>query len=409
MGIAYVSITSHHGIQGARWNPIAGWLAAAGRRPDLANCMAPQFLGNDIYRRSSYGGLHPLAIPRVSTAIDLARALGWIDGRSYRTVRPASVAALSRFHDPDYLAALQQAERDQALPADLQERYRIGRDANPIFPEVFSRPATACGASLKAAALVAEGGVVFSPAGGTHHGRPDRASGFCYLNDPVLAILALLDSGIGPVFYLDIDAHHGDGVQDAFTGDERVWTVSLHEAGRWPHRPPAPAGSLEDRGGGQARNLPLPAGFHDDEMAFLLEAAVLPLIQRVQPAALVLQAGADCLADDPMSGLMLSNAGYWQVLRQVQGMAPRLIVLGGGGYNPWSVARAWVGCWGILTGREPPEELPPAAEALLRAITWRHSRAKNPPARWFTSLTDPPSRGPVRDEIRAIAREVLRP
>jgi acetoin utilization protein AcuC len=404
-----MSALPHIAVFKTRRNLADGWLAPAGHRPDLPNRMAPQFLGNDIYRRSSYGGLHPLAIPRVSTAIDLARALGWIDRRSYREVRPASPAALSRFHDPDYLAALQQAERDQALPAALQERFRIGRDANPIFPEVFRRPATACGASLKAAALVAAGGMVFSPAGGTHHGRPDRAAGFCYLNDPALAILALLDAGIHPVFYLDIDAHHGDGVQDAFAGEARVWTVSLHEAGRWPHRPPAPAGGLADRGGGQARNLPLPAGFHDDEMDFLLEAAVLPLIERVRPAALVLQAGADGLADDPMSGLMLSNGGYWQVLRRVKDLAPRLIVLGGGGYNPWSVARAWVGCWGILTGREPPDRLPPAAEALLRAISWRHSRAKHPPERWFTSLTDPPSRGPVRDEIRAIAREVLRP
>ncbi len=371
--------------------------------------MTPLFLGNDIYRRSSYGGLHPLAIPRVSTAIDLARALGWLGEGRYREVAPASPAALARFHDPDYLAALQQAERDQALPAAQQERYRIGRDSNPIFPEVFTRPATACGASLTAAALVTAGGQIFSPAGGTHHGRPDRASGFCYLNDPVLAILALLDSGIAPVFYLDIDAHHGDGVQDAFADEPRVWTLSLHESGRWPHKPPAPAGGLADRGGGQARNLPLPAGFHDDEMAFLLETAILPLIEQVSPAALVLQAGADCLADDPMSNLALSNGGYWQVLRQVKDLAPRLIVLGGGGYNPWSVARAWVGCWGILTGRAPPEELPPEAEALLRAIRWRNSRAKTPPERWFTSLTDPPSRGPVRPEIRALPQEVLRP
>jgi len=371
--------------------------------------MAALFLGNDIYRRSSYGGFHPLAIPRVSTAVDLARALGWLAPESYHEVRAADAADLVRFHAPDYVAALQRAEQEQDLPADLKQRYRIGLDGNPIFPEVFSRPATACGASLAAAALVADGGRVFSPAGGTHHGRPARASGFCYLNDPVLAILSLLDRGIAPVVYLDIDAHHGDGVQDAFADEPRVWTISLHEAGRWPHRHDKPAGGLADRGGGQARNLPLPPGFHDDELAFLLEAAVLPLLERIGPAALVLQAGADGLADDPMSGLALSNGGYWQVLRLVKDLAPRLIVLGGGGYNPWSVARAWVGCWGILTGQALPERLPPAAEALLRAITWRHSRGKAPPERWFTSLTDPPSRGPVRTDVRALPPEILRP
>jgi len=370
---------------------------------------APLFIANEIYRRSSYGARHPLAIPRVSAAEDLCRALGWLDASNYRESPRATPAELARFHDEDYLAALQQAERDQALPEAAKDRFRIGRDGNPIFPEVFSRPATACGASLLAAALVRDGGRVFSPAGGTHHGRRDRASGFCYLNDPVLAVLALLEAGIAPVAYLDIDAHHGDAVQDAFAGDARVWTISLHEAGRWPHRPPAPAGGVADRGGGQARNLPVPAGFHDDELAFLLEGAILPLLEQVRPAALVLQAGADGLADDPMSGLQLSNGGYWQVAVAVKDLAPRLIVLGGGGYNPWAVARAWSGLWALLAGQTLPERLPAAAEAVLRDLNWRHSLAKRPPERWFVHLTDPPSRGAVRPEIRALPREVLRP
>ncbi len=370
----------------------------------------PRFIGHEIYRRSTYGGRHPLAIPRVSTAIDLCRSLGWLPASRYLDSPQASAAELAAFHLPDYLAALRRAEREQDLPESLKDRYRLGRDSNPIFPEVFSRPATACGASLLAARLLAvEGGAIFSPAGGTHHGRPDRASGFCYLNDPVLAIQSLLAAGVAPVCYLDIDAHHGDGVQDAFAGVPDVWTLSLHEAGRWPHRPPAPAGGLADRGGGQARNLPVPPGFNDDEMACLLETAILPLIERIRPAAIVLQAGADCLADDPLSGLMLSNGGYWQALRAVKDLAPRLLVLGGGGYNPWSVARAWAGNWAILAGHAMPERLPPAAETLLRAIAWRHSRALEPPERWFTALTDPPSHGPVRAEIRAIASEVLRP
>lgn len=377
--------------------------------PDSAVTAAARFIGHDIYRRSTYGGRHPLAIPRVSTAIDLCRALGWLEGDSYLESPQATPEQLAAFHDSDYLAVLQRAEREGGLPEELKDRYRLGRDSNPIFPEVFSRPATACGASLLAAETVLGGGTVFSPAGGTHHGRPDRASGFCYLNDPVLAVQRLLAAGIEPVCYLDVDAHHGDGVQDAFAAERRVWTLSLHEAGRWPHRPPAPSGGLDDRGGGQARNLPVPPGFHDDELAFLLEAAILPLLERIQPAALVLQAGADGLADDPMSGLMLSNGGYWQVLRAVRGLAPRLIVLGGGGYNPWSVARAWAGNWAILAGREMPDRLPPDAEAILRAIRWRHSRALAPPERWFTRLTDPPSRGAVRPEIRAMPMEVLRP
>lgn len=341
--------------------------------------------------------------------MDLIAALGWIEEGHYLDCAQAEVAQLRRFHDPDYLEALQRAERLGGLSVEDKERYRIGRDGNPIFKEVFARPATACGASLAAAQLVAESGIVFSPAGGTHHGRPDRASGFCYLNDPVLAILALLDRSVAPIFYLDIDAHHGDGVQDAFAEDPRVWTVSLHESGRWPHRPPAAAGGLEDRGGGQARNLPLPRGFNDSEMEFLLEAAVLPLIERVEPAALVLQCGVDGLADDPMSKLSLSNRGIWQAVAAVRGLAPRLIVLGGGGYNPWSLARAWAGIWGCLTGRAIPERLGERARALLEGVTWHHSWGRDPKTRWLEELADPPNRGPLSEAVRALPKAVLAP
>ncbi len=366
-------------------------------------------IGNEIYRSSTYGAKHPISIPRVSLALDLILALGWGAGERYLDCDQATEAQLRRFHDPGYLAALQRAEALGALSHADKERYRIGRDGNPIFKEVFSRPATACGASLAAADLVREGGEVFSPAGGTHHGRRDRASGFCYLNDPVLAILALLDAGVEPILYLDVDAHHGDGVQDAFAEETRVWTVSLHEAGRWPHRPPAPSGGLQDRGGGQARNLPLPRGFNDSELDYLLETAILPLAERIEPEAIVLQCGVDGLEDDPMSKLALSNGAIWQVVRAVRGLAPRLIVQGGGGYNPWSVARAWAGIWGCLTERPIPERLPAAAETLLRGVTWRHSRGRQPPDRWFTRLLDPPNRGTVSDEVRALPKAVLAP
>ncbi len=369
----------------------------------------PILIGNEIYRNSSYGSKHPISIPRVSLALDLIAALGWMPKDRYLDCVKAEPKDLLRFHDPGYLAALQRAEILGALSYDEKERFRIGRDGNPIFKEVFSRPATACGASLAAARLVLKGGEIFSPAGGTHHGRADRASGFCYLNDPVLAILSLLDRGLAPILYLDTDAHHGDGVQDAFAEDARVWTVSLHEAGRWPHRPPAPSGGLEDRGGGQARNLPLPRGFNDSEMEFLLESVVLPLAERIQPAAVVMQCGVDGLADDPMSKLGLSNRAIWQAVHAVRGLAPRLIVLGGGGYNPWSVARAWSGIWACLTERSIPERLTSAAEALLSEVTWRHSWGRKPPERWFTQLADPPNRGPLSDAVRALPKAILAP
>ncbi len=382
------------------------------------------FIGSEIYRASSYGQGHPLAIPRVSTCIDLCRDLGWLPERAYIDSPRADANALARFHTPNYIAAVQRAERDQRLSTAASVRYNLGRNGNPIFPEVFSRPATACGASLLAADLLAaENGprAIFSPAGGTHHGLPDRASGFCYFNDPVLAILRLLDLGIERVLYLDVDAHHGDGVQLAFHSEARVLCLSLHEEGRWPmvtRKSTAPKstapksttpglGEAADRGGGHARNFPMPAAFHDDEMAYVMHMGVRPLVADFAPQITVLQCGADGLADDPLSKLGLSNLALWRVVAEARTYAPKLLVLGGGGYNPWTVARCWTGIWAVLNDLEMVERLPRHSEARLRAINWRHSLARNPPESWFTELADRPRGGPIRDAVRRTVARAL--
>ena len=156
----------------------------------------PWFIGSEIYRTSSYGPRHPLAIPRVSSVIDLSRALGWLAPERYLDSPRATPAELARFHHPDYIAALIEAERSQRAPPAVRERYNLGCNGNPVFAEMFRRPATACGGSLMGARLLTASpgrrAIVYNPAGGTHHGRPDRASGFCYLNDPVLAKKTLI-------------------------------------------------------------------------------------------------------------------------------------------------------------------------------------------------------------------------
>jgi acetoin utilization protein AcuC len=365
--------------------------------------MRPLLIGSEIYRGSTYGPKHPLAIPRVSTTLDLIRALGWVGERQYQDSPRATPEQLARFHTRDYIAALMQAEATQRVDPAHRERHRIGADGNPVYRQVFSRPATGAGGVMLAARLTAQGGVVHVPGGGTHHGMPDRASGFCYLNDPVLGLMEWLDLGLDNILYLDIDAHHGDGVQAAFADDPRVFTLSIHEAGRWPH-----TGQLEDRAGGHARNLPVPPDFNDSEMELLLRHAVLPLLRHLRPQAIMLQAGADALAEDPLSRLALSNRAHRAVLRAVLPLAPRLILLGGGGYNPWSVARCWAGLWATLNGFALPQRLPPAAEAVLRGLTWSRAAGRNPPEHWFTTLADAPRPGPVRDEIRHVAAATLR-
>ncbi len=358
----------------------------------------PIYIGSEIYRYSTYGPTHPLAVPRVSTCTDLIRAMGWLDEAQFATAPMASVAEITRFHDPGYVAALQRAERDQAVSQADRDRYRIGIDGNPVYPEIFSRPATSAGGVMLAVGLTLGGGVVHCPGGGTHHGRPDRASGFCYLNDPVLGLLRWLDAGLERIVYLDIDAHHGDGVQDAFADDGRVLTISIHEAGRWPG-----TGLADDRAGGAARNIPVPRGFHDAEMRWLMQHAVLPLIGAHRPQAIMLQAGADSLDEDPLARLSLSNNAYREVAEAVRGAAPRLVVVGGGGYNPYATGRCWAGIWASLNGIAIPDRANPAAEAVLRALTYNRAAGRRPPEHWFTTLRDAPREAMVRDEIKRLA------
>ena len=355
---------------------------------------APLFLGSEIYRGSSYGAWHPLRVPRVSTVMDLARALGWLPRDRFRPSPRARPKALTAWHTAAYVDALIRAEAEQAVDPAIRARHGLGSVSNPIFPEMFRRPATGAGGAILAGELLRDGGAVHLPGGGTHHGLPDRASGFCYLNDPVLAILSLKAHGCRRVAYVDIDAHHADGVEHGFADDPDVLLISIHEAKRWPF-----TGALADRGEGQVFNLPLPRGCGDAAYALARDRVVLPALDRFAPDALVLQCGADAIEEDPLSRLACSNRMHLDMLRALRHAAPRLLVLGGGGYNPWSVGRCWTLLWGALSGRTLPDRLPPEAEAVLQGLTWRGaSRGRTPPAHWFTTLLDPPRDGAVPPE-----------
>ena len=172
--------------------------------------------------------------------------MGWLGDEQFVVAPMAERAAVERFHEPAYVDALERAEATQGVSAEDRARFFIGAENNPVYPEIYRRPMTSAGGVMLACGMVMGGGVVHCPGGGTHHGRPGRASGFCYLNDPVLGMMTWLEAGLDNIVYLDIDAHHGDGVQDAFADDGRVLTISVHEAGRWPH-----TGLLADRAGGR--------------------------------------------------------------------------------------------------------------------------------------------------------------
>lgn len=357
----------------------------------------PLMIGHEIYRASSYGAHHPLRVPRVSTVMDLSRALGWLPQTQFVQSPRAKVAALTGFHTPRYLAALVAAEQQQVVTDEIKARHGLGTPSNPIFTEMYRRPATSAGASLLAGELLAKGGVIYSPAGGTHHGMPDRANGFCYLNDPVLAIQSLRRNGAARIAYIDIDAHHPDGVEHAFADDPDTLLISTHEQNRWPR-----TGALEDRGAGQVWNLPLPAGVGDDVAALVRDAVILPLVSAFRPDAIVLQCGADAVLEDPQSRLAWSNQAHWAIVAALHGMAARYLVLGGGGYNPWSVGRCWTGVWATLNGFAVPDVLPQAAQDVLRKLEWAgQTRVKTPPMDWITRLADDPRSGVIPDEVRA--------
>jgi acetoin utilization protein AcuC len=357
------------------------------------------FVGSALHLQPGFGHNHPLAIPRVATVMQLCDVLGWLDGDRFRECVAASSEQLSVFHDRTYVEALRQADLAGRVEPVMRERYGIGTLENPLFPGVFQRAATAVGGSMLAARLACEGRVAFHPAGGTHHGLPDRAHGFCYFNDPVFAVLELERCGFGPVLYVDLDAHHGDGVQLAFAADREVMTISVHEQGRWPH-----TGAADDRGGGQAVNLPVPAGFHDDELDFLLQETILPLARRFAPRSVVVTCGTDGIDGDPLTGMALSNVGLWQAVERLVALAPAAVVLGGGGYNPWTLARCWTGLWGRLSGRELPERLPARATALLEGLTCDLVDEDEVRPEWLTTLADTRRVRPVREEVIGLAR-----
>ena len=355
----------------------------------------PLFIGSEIYRGSSYGPAHPLRVPRVSTVMDLCRTLGWLPIPQYRNSPRAKPAALHLWHDPAYVAALQHAEGAGRVTEDIRARFQLGTVSNPVFAQMYRRPATGAGGVMLAAELLRNGGAIHVPGGGTHHGMPDRANGFCYLNDVVLGMKVLRRVGVQRIAYIDIDAHHADGVEAGFAGDPDALLISVHEEGRWPF-----TGLLADHGGGNCFNLPVPRGFNDTEMRAVLDGLILPRVAAFRPDAIVVQCGADALEEDPLSRLCLSNNAHIAVLRALRPLTTRFLVLGGGGYNPWSVGRLWSLIWAELAGYEVPDRLPAPAEAVLRELSWGGGGRAAPREVLMTTLRDAPRDGAVRPEVR---------
>jgi acetoin utilization protein AcuC len=325
-------------------------------------------------------GDHPLNPVRVELTIALARELGVLDRPGVRmiTPRPADDAALARIHRPEYLNAVRIAPSDPFFTG-----WGLNTPDNPVFEGMHEASARICGATLAAAEAVwhreATRGV--NIAGGLHHAMAARASGFCVYNDPAVAIARLLDLGAQRIAYVDVDVHHGDGVQAAFYDDPRVLTISLHES---PLALFPGTGFPGETGGpsaeGTAVNVALPPGTSDAGWLRAFHAVVPSVVRAYAPEILFTQCGADTHRLDPLADLRLSVDGQRAAYVALRGLADELcdgrwVATGGGGYALVEVVpRAWTHLLAVATGD-------PLDPGTLTPATWRKLAADRCPGR----------------------------
>ncbi|MCL7044700.1 hypothetical protein MKW94_003655 [Papaver nudicaule] len=309
----------------------------------------------------SYGAGHLMKPQRIRMAHSLIVDYNLVSHMNICDPSPAAPADIAKFHSDDYVKFLSSVS-PESLSRDDVKRFNVGRDDCPVFDGLFEFCQASAGGSIGAAAVLNENkdgnGIALNWAGGLHHAKKCEASGFCYVNDIVLGILELLK--VHPrVLYVDIDVHHGDGVEEAFFSTDRVMTVSFHKFGNYFPR----TGHLKDIGVGAGKNyalnVPLDDGIDDDSFRGLFRPIIQKVMEVYQPSAVVLQCGADSLSGDRLGCFNLSIKGHAYCLRYLRSFNVPLMVLGGGGYTIRNVARCWCYETAVAVGlEEPKNELP---------------------------------------------------
>jgi acetoin utilization protein AcuC len=318
------------------------------------------FVYSERFGSFYYGIEHPMKPVRLRLTAELMEALGLDKLPSAMTVeaRSATEEELLFFHTPEYLKVLKEANTGIIPVGGTQ--HGLGYADNPVFNGVYEWSALCAGASLQAAALVGEGRaeVAFNISGGLHHAMPSRASGFCYINDAAIAIKYL--AGLGKrVAYVDIDAHHGDGVEFAFYDTNKVLTLSVHESGQWLF---PGTGLVTDigvnSGKGFALNMPLPPSTGDELFLKVFDEVVQPAIEEFQPDILVTQLGVDSFETDPITHLSLTTNSFEKAVERFRDMEIPWVALGGGGYDLSNVSRAWTLAWALMNDVTAPNVIP---------------------------------------------------
>lgn len=310
--------------------------------------------------RFEFGPEHPFKPERATITMDLCNRYGVSNYPWMKVVEPRAVDPdlLQLFHEPKYLHLLERSSRGEVSLEMLGRG--LGSEDTPILKGIWEWSLKAVGGTHAAMQEILSGRAktAFNLLGGFHHAMPGHAEGFCYLNDIAVAILAALqDAKDLRIAYVDLDAHHGNGVQTAFYEDPRVLAISLHETGRTLY----PWSGMETEigegaGKGYTVNVPLEPGTDDDIHAFAMEAVVLPLLRKFSPDVIVAEIGADVLISDPLTHLKLTNNGYQKAIRGIIALCPNILALGGGGYDLYRTSRCWTLAWSILNHVEPADE-----------------------------------------------------
>ncbi|HNX08516.1 MAG TPA: acetoin utilization protein AcuC [Methanothrix sp.] len=325
---------------------------------------------SDRFQAYNFGPEHPFNPTRLTLAYKLMDEEGLLDGLASRIEpQPASEADLERVHFKEYIASVRAEEPDLA--------FGLGSDDTPVFPGIYDASRLLAGGSVDAARrIVSEGKMAFNLGGGLHHAMPSNASGFCVFDDPALAI-SVLKEKFERVLYIDIDGHHGDGVQQIFYEDPDVLTISLHESGLYLF---PGTGFIDEIGAGlgigYSINVPMPMYAGDGEYIHAFEEIVPALFEWFQPQAVVAQLGVDTHYSDPLTTLNMTLSGYIYLVQRIIDLTKkyadgRLLALGGGGYNMEVVPVAWSSVLHLMAGEKPPEFLPPYWVELFMNVVGR--------------------------------------
>ena len=315
------------------------------------------FMYSGDFAGQEYKPSHPFKPMRARVMYELMNRYDLISGEDQRVVEPKIMdeGLLYLFHTREYIDLLKKGEKGEFSVEMLHAG--LGTEDNPLFRGMFQYALSASSATFEGAMMLhlGEARFVFNPFGGFHHAGRDHAEGFCYINDIAVAITELANKG-RRVVYIDIDAHHGNGVQDAFYGTNKVLKISLHESGETLYPGSGHEGETgEGEGVGYNVNIPLQAGTDDEVYLLAFETLVPPLVKNFGPDIVLACIGCDTHWQDPLAHLNLTSNGYGKAISIINELSPKILALGSGGYKPYKTAALWTLAWAEFSGRKPQD------------------------------------------------------